>query len=519
MKVAFFTLLTFVSFLCKSQINVVKDSNAVRFANSITAADLKEYLNVLASEEYEGRATGEKGQKMAAEYISTHFSEFGLTAIDKNQNYLQEFDLVSLEYKSAKINNGKLYEDFLFYGLENLSIINSNFVFAGYGIKTDKYNNYEGIDVNGKVVLFLDREPTFKGKSIITGTQELSEWGLGNTKKTELAKQLGATKSIIINTESLVSFQSLGSRLKHYYEHPALVQKNEKRETRLSVTTKFAAKLLNISEKKFSKIIAKLNKSPIINKKVNKGKISIELKIEEAIVPTENVIGMVGGTDLADEVIVISAHYDHIGIKNGKVYNGADDDGSGTVAVMELAQAFAEAKKAGFGPRRSIVFIGMTGEEKGLLGSEYYSENPIIPLENTVTNLNIDMIGRLDENYPKNENYVYLIGTNMLSQELHDISEETNKTYKGIGLDYRFNSLEDENKFYYRSDHYNFAKHGIPVIFYFNGVHEDYHKHTDTVDKILFNKIENITQLVFYTAWEIANRNERPKIDKTDSNQ
>ena len=248
--------------------------------------------------------------------------------------------------------------------------------------------------------------------------------------------------------------------------------------------------------------------------KFKKEKVSINLNVDEQKVSTENVVGMVTGTDKADEAIVISAHYDHVGVKNGKVYNGADDDGSGTVAVMEIAQAFAEAKKAGFGPRRSIIFMGTTGEEKGLLGSEYYSENPLVPLENTVTNLNIDMIGRLDEAHPNNENYIYLIGTNMLSQDLHDISEGANKVYKNIELDYTYNSLNDENKFYYRSDHYNFAKHNVPVIFYFNGVHEDYHKSTDTVDKILFNKVENISQLIFYTAWEIANRDEKPKVDK-----
>lgn len=268
-----------------------------------------------------------------------------------------------------------------------------------------------------------------------------------------------------------------------------------------------------ILKKKLSKIKSKLVAKPNYCIKIKPSTITIELKIEEDKIQTENIIGMVEGTDKASEAIVISAHYDHIGIKGETVYNGADDDGSGTVAVMELAQAFSEAKKAGFGPRRSIIFMGMTGEEKGLLGSEYYSNHPVFPMEKTVTNLNIDMIGRLDEEHPEDENYVYLIGTNMLSQDLHDISENANKTYNNINLDYRYNSLEDPNKFYYRSDHYNFAKKGVPVIFYFNGVHEDYHKSTDTIEKILFNKIENITQLVFYTAWDIANRDEKPKVD------
>ena len=161
--------------------------------------------------------------------------------------------------------------------------------------------------------------------------------------------------------------------------------------------------------------------------------------------------------------------------------------------------------------------MAVTGEEKGLLGSEYYANHPIFPLEKTITNLNIDMIGRLDEHHPDNGEYVYLIGSDMLSQDLHNISEQVNDTYKHLDLDYRYNGEDDPNRFYYRSDHYNFAKHNIPVIFYFNGVHEDYHKSTDTIDKIIFEKVENISQLIFLTAWELANRDERPKLNKTNT--
>lgn len=504
--------------LAYTQAEVKLDSSAMQFAATITSADLKQHLTVLASDEYEGRETGEKGQKIAAEYVSNHFSEIGLKAIDENKNYLQEFELQSLKFSSSKINDGVLYQDFLFYGLENVSIQDKDFVFVGFGIENENYNNYEGIDVKGKVVLFLEGEPFVDGNSVITGSQELSEWASGSTKKIELAKSKGALESVLISAQTETDFALMASRLKHYYEKPGLVQMGTSRDARFSISETFAIKLFNSNEKKFQKVKSKLNKKANYVNKVEGGKITVELNVEEGVVGTENIIGMVEGTDLANEAIVISAHYDHIGVRDGKVFNGADDDGSGTVAVMELAQAFAEAKKAGHGPRRSIIFMGMTGEEKGLLGSEYYSENPIFPLENTVTNLNIDMIGRLDEDH-EDGNYVYLIGTNMLSADLHNISEEANKMYKNIDLDYRFNSLEDKNRFYYRSDHYNFAKHGIPVIFYFNGVHEDYHKHTDTIEKILFDKMENITQLVFYTAWEIVNRNEKPKVDKTDDGQ
>ena len=230
----------------------------------------------------------------------------------------------------------------------------------------------------------------------------------------------------------------------------------------------------------------------------------------------ENVLAYIEGTDLKDELIVITAHYDHLGKHEEKTFNGADDDGSGTVAAMEIAEAFMLAKKEGNGPRRSILVMCVSGEEKGLLGSKYYTDNPIYPLENTVANLNIDMIGRVDD-WHENGDYIYLIGADRLSQELHDISEQVNEEFVGLELDYTFNEEDDPNRYYYRSDHYNFSKNNIPVIFYFNGVHEDYHKVTDTVEKIDFEKIQTITRLVFLTAWELANREERIVVDKINN--
>ena len=225
----------------------------------------------------------------------------------------------------------------------------------------------------------------------------------------------------------------------------------------------------------------------------------------------ENVLGYIEGSDLKDELLIITAHYDHLGKHDSLIFNGADDDASGVSAALEIAEAFMLAKKAGHGPRRSILIMPVSGEEKGLLGSRYYTDNPIYPLENTVANLNIDMIGRLDD-WHDNGNYVYLIGSDRLSYDLHNLNEKINDDYIGIDLDYRFNDKDDPNRYYYRSDHYNFAKNNIPVIFYFNGVHEDYHKPSDTIEKIDFDKINTITRLIFLTAWEIANRDERIRL-------
>ncbi len=231
---------------------------------------------------------------------------------------------------------------------------------------------------------------------------------------------------------------------------------------------------------------------------------------------SENVLAFIEGTEKPEEIVVLSAHYDHVGKdEKGNVYNGADDDGSGTVSLLELAEAFITAKKDGFGPKRSILFLHVTGEEKGLYGSRFYTENPVFPLENTVTDLNIDMIGRIDNKHEEEDknNYVYLIGSDRLSTELHNISEEVNSKYTKLDIDYTYNEENDPNRFYFRSDHYNFAKHNIPIIFYFNGVHEDYHKPTDTADKIEYDLMAKRAQLVFYTAWEVANRAKRLVVD------
>lgn len=230
---------------------------------------------------------------------------------------------------------------------------------------------------------------------------------------------------------------------------------------------------------------------------------------------SENIWAYIEGSEKPNEIVVISAHYDHIGVKNGEVYNGADDDGSGTVALLEIAQAFAKAKKEGKGPKRSILFLHVTGEEHGLLGSSYYAQNPLFPLANTIADINIDMIGRHDEFHNDSSNYTYLIGSDYLSTDLYNICEEVNKKYVNLFLDYKFNDRNDPNRFYYRSDHYNFAKNGIPSVFLFTGVHADYHKATDEVDKIEFDALTKRTQLAFAIAWELANRENRPVVDKS----
>ena len=231
---------------------------------------------------------------------------------------------------------------------------------------------------------------------------------------------------------------------------------------------------------------------------------------------SENIWAFIPGAEKPEEVVIISAHYDHVGMKNGEVFNGADDDGSGTVALIEIAKAFAEAKKEGHAPKRSILFLHVTGEEHGLHGSRYYAENPLFPLKNTVADINIDMVGRRDTigSHKENGKYVYVIGSDRLSSELHSINEEVNTKYVGLNLDYTFNARNDPNQFYFRSDHYNFAQKGIPSIFFFNGVHKDYHGPNDTADKIEYDLLAMRTKLAFTLAWELANRENKIVVDK-----
>lgn len=240
----------------------------------------------------------------------------------------------------------------------------------------------------------------------------------------------------------------------------------------------------------------------------------MEKQNHEILPDSENICAFIEGSELPNEILVISAHYDHIGIKNNEIYNGADDNGSGTAALLSIAKAFAVAKKEGNGPKRSILFLHVTGEEHGLYGSKFYAENPLFPLKNTIADINIDMIGRRDEKHSKSNNYIYLIGSDFLSTDLYESCEIANKKYVNLEIDYTYNSKSDPNRYYYRSDHYNFAKNGIPVVFLFNGVHADYHQASDEVDKIEFDALAKRTQLGFAIAWDLANRKKRPFVDK-----
>ena len=494
------------------------DFEIINYAKSITSEDLRAHLSLLASDEYEGRETGKKGQKMAAEYISKVFNSLNIPE-QAGGGYFQRYPVLesTIGKMEMKVNNTsyKFLEDYyLVQDFNSQKLSNNKILFAGFGISDSVYNDLEKINIKDKIVMVIKGEPkSKKGIYQLSRTVNPSE----NYQKSEKYKieKLASLKPkviLIVNPE----FDQTVKNYKKWIMEPKMDLEKDLETlnaTVIYISPKLARELLGLTEKKFDAMVSKMNNQGKPQTKVSSSTLTYNFTKNRKSIETENVLGFVKGSKFPEEVIAITAHYDHIGVIDGKVYNGADDDGSGTSAVLELAQAFSKAKEDGKGPKRSILFMTVSGEEKGLLGSDYYTSNPVYPLENTVANLNIDMIGRVDEKHKENPNYVYLIGSDKLSTELHGISEMSNKKFGKMELDYTFNDPADPNRFYYRSDHYNFAKNNIPVIFYFNGVHEDYHKDTDEIDKINFDLMAKRTQLVFYTAWEIANRDSRLRVD------
>ncbi|MEZ4900540.1 MAG: M28 family peptidase [Spirosomataceae bacterium] len=507
---------------------------SVQYAQSITPQDLEKHLRVVAHDSLEGRDTGSPGQKKAAQYVANFFQSVGLKAIvptsDGTTSYFQPYSLYQKSwgevYLATEKQRYELQQDFYLSGL--LSVLSEEkvpVVFAGYGVESAKYDDYAHLNVEGKAVIVLEGEPKNKsGQYWLSGDEKPSKWSNDNNawqRKVALATSKGAKYVLIVSDlkgEEFTQQVAKRSAMSQRFNRLSMKPYTEKTggNAAFTISRKMALDLLAIKEKKLTKIQNNITQKgqPPAASSISERTVRIKAERKDNIVMTENVMGFLEGTDKKEEVIVISAHLDHIGISaDGQINNGADDDGSGTVSILELAEAFAKAKAAGQGPRRSILFMTVTGEEKGLWGSEYYTSNPVIPLANTVCDLNIDMIGRIDEAHKKDPKYVYIIGSDKLSSELHAIGEAANTKYVNYQLDYTYNNPTDPNRFYYRSDHYNFAKNKVPVIFYFTGVHEDYHRPGDDVEKILFDKQAKIVQLVFHTAWELANREERIKID------
>ena len=475
-------------------------------SNSIKIDDLKKMLYIYSSDEFGGRGTPSKGQDLAINFLEERYRKMGVKSLQED-TYLQpvklQFDFKPKVSLSINGQNFEYYKDFISYN--NGPKVNFNdeeIIFVGYGIDDPKYSDYSNINVKGKVVLAFNGEPKNEDGGFFINGDQKSKWSNNREElnnKRGAAKKNGAKSLILLN-------DYLYNRYRYEYEY----SDSGMGEKRMSLEDDsnngphvflFPTKFKNSFNEK--KLNLNLNFEPNYEK-----------------FTAYNVAAYIEGSDYPDEYIVITAHLDHVGIQNGEIYNGADDDGSGTIGILEIAEAFAIAKKQGYKPKRSIIFLHVTAEERGLLGSKYYVDHdPLVPLEQTITCLNIDMIGRTDPNRGiRNMNYIYIIGSDILSDDLHEINKNANEKYVNLELDYRYNDptfpvFESgrtiENQYYYRSDHYHFVKNNIPSIFFFSGTHVDYHQPTDTAEKILYELYEKRVKLIFHTAWDLANNETR----------
>ncbi len=507
---------------------------ALRFGNvdAITAKQLKEHLTFIASDELEGRDTPSKGLDIAAKYIAAHLASWGIRPAGDEGTYFQRFPLRLSRIVPERTKfelNGQTYSygtDFL-TTLAPAEIANAGLVFAGNGwaVKSKNVNPYQNIDVKDKVVIVYNALP----KGIAFGDLK-GPIGGDWMSPAYYAQQNGAKAIIYLPTFSSLSNwegtrwnQSDKGAVEFGEQTAALtipvLTLSPKAITAVFQGEKFSANNL------FTKGMLGEALESFDLKPAKRGRISVAVKADT--IYTQNVVGVLEGSDpiMKNEYVAIGAHYDHVGTNPffpgpDKIWNGADDDGSGTVAVMSIAEAFAKGTQK---PKRSILFIWHAGEEKGLWGSEYFTNNPTVPINSIITGLNIDMIGRYqnpgDENHPQNKNLpkrgeVFTIGSKMMSTELGELSEAVNKSFLGLNLNYKYDDPNDPEQFFYRSDHYNYARKGIPIIFYMDGSHADYHQVSDSVEKIDFDSMEKVTKTIFATGWELANRANRPKVDK-----
>ena len=475
-----------------------------KFANTITPEDLKRHLFKIASAEMQGRETATEGQRTAAAYIEEQFKNDQLKP-GWNGSYQQRFPVFrdSLIKAAIVINGTELKHDTDF-----AVTLNSGFnaamdaqevLFAGFGQSDSARDDYKNVDARGKIVVVWPGAPTrnVKGKKLKDAIPDYYTLQ-------QAAKKNGAAALIIVQPNFLRGPSPNRNRMYvRDYRQDSLPN--------TFVLSDSAAWLI------FGKDIDALKKTMKNDAPVAKSyPVKIKLQHEKAMqhLESSNVIGMLEGTDKKDEAIIITAHYDHLGKRDSTIYYGADDDGSGTVSVLEIAEAYKTAADSGMRPRRTVIFMTVSGEEKGLWGSDYYSENPAFSLDKTSADINIDMIGRIEKGRKGDSlNYIYVVGDNRLSSDLRPISEGTNRKHYNLHFDYKYNDPNDPERIFYRSDHYNFAKKGVPAVFYFSGLHDDYHRPTDTPDKIRYELLSRRAQTIFYTSWEIANRDELLKRD------
>lgn len=509
-------------------------ASARQSAELITAAQLKDYLYFVASDEMEGRDTPSRGLNIVAKFIALNLSRWGIKPAGDDGTFFQKIILrrsrLDPVNTQAEINGRKfsLGEDF--YASLNPGRASGPVVYVGHGwvIKGKNIDAYRGVDIRDKIVVFYGGGlPKGASLSDLKGSQG-SDW----ETPSEYAWKHGAKGAIIIPDSRVmnnlaarrqVTLERTGSFAVAQFEPTERPQMPVITATPAMIKALFQGERVNGTEILSRREMAEPGDSFELSA-AKRASFTVANAYEET--QTQNVVGILEGSDpvLKNEYVAIGAHYDHVGMRAGtgpgdKIFNGADDDGSGTVSVLAMAEALTHSPTR---PKRSILFIWHTGEEKGLWGSQYFTEHPTVPLAQIITQLNIDMIGRSKREGDTSAanraltgpNEIYVIGSKMMSTDLGNLSEAVNKSYLGLSFNYLYDNPKDPNRFFFRSDHFNYARKGIPIIFYFDGEHEDYHKPGDSPDKIDYQKMERVARTIFVTMLELANGKSRPRVDK-----
>ncbi|HEX8370358.1 MAG TPA: M20/M25/M40 family metallo-hydrolase [Pyrinomonadaceae bacterium] len=551
---AFLLLLTLVlpSFVL-AQVAVKITPAERRAVEAITQEQLKNYLYFIASDEMEGRNTPSRGLDLTAKFIAMNLSRWGVKPAGDNGTYFQKINLrrdaidranAFMEIGTRRFPYGE--EFFKMRGNTN-GTLNAPLVFVGEGwlVKSKNIDAYSNVDVRGKIaVVQLQGAPT--DPSLIILPKGVSRADLKPEAKgtdwadpVAYAQQKGAAGVIVVASPELQGFwgqvrQFLSgggtTRVEGLHEEP--------KTSGTAIPVFLVSQTIGgaLYEGEATNPIKSAGTVPAFEMNTAK-RFGVAVDSKAEIMTTQNVVGIIEGSDpvLKNEMVAVGAHYDHVGMNpnipgDDKIFNGADDDGSGTTAVLAIAEALAKQPKK---PKRSILFVWHAGEEKGLWGSEYFVKYPTVDLKNVIAQLNIDMIGRskkpgyqapCDTNLrpgqkPCNaeltgENEVYVIGSEMMSSELGSITKGVNDSFLKMTYNYKYDDPKDENRFFFRSDHFHYATKGIPIAFWFSGTHEDYHGVGDSPDKIDYAKMERITRTIFMTLWELAEVKSRPKVDK-----
>jgi Zn-dependent M28 family amino/carboxypeptidase len=507
---------------------------AQRGVDTIAAAQLRDYLTFIASDEMEGRDTPSRGLDTTAKFLAMNLSRWGFKPAGDNGSFFQRIELrrdrsdtgqTKVEYNGRALTTGL---DFLPAG--GSGTVSGSLVFAGNGwfIKSKEVDAYKDIDPAGKIAVILGT-PNMRPRGI--SGSELGKAGEDSMNPTEYARKKGVVGLIYIpDFQYLANWQR--TRLRIMERGSTVVAKFQPPTSAplpSIVISPEVANALFAGEKQSATGIFNASYGTSVPTSFvmsEQKKVTLNLANNTETVPTQNVVAVWEGGDplLKSEYVALGAHYDHVGsgcppVGNDTICNGADDDGSGTTALLGMAEALSKSPTR---PKRSVLFVWHCGEEKGLWGSRYFTEFPTVPLDHIVAQINIDMIGRSKKEGDTNSrnaeltgpDAIYLIGSTMMSTELGELVNEVNKSFLNLTFDTKYDDPRDPNRFFFRSDHYNYARKGIPIIFFFDGTHEDYHRPGDTADKIDYQKMEKVTRTIYMTVWEIANRAARLKVDK-----